>query len=379
MDHPAPDEQERAPGSALPVPVPTHTALIPLANDSATRDLIVHGTPAMDQDDPNQTIPPQILIIPGSGIPTPLYIPPSPRRLRTQLIISAVSCLLIATMLVAIVPLSTSLTGHTSPFSVLAQAISVQRPAYILYRVQPEDSFDSIAARFGVTVPGIYELNHLYAGSEAQVGEMLRISTDPTYGSSYKPPAPVIALPIMSGGNSAGNCVFCSQAGWTNGAGQPCASPGVQPTTAIDAYGLIEPENGAHWVRGFTAYHNGVDMSTYVAGSPILAVQTGVVIFAGWDPYGFGWAVKINHCGGLATSYGHMERLLVSVGQPVTQGQIIGLQGASGMASGIHLHFMTWWDNTPVDPLCAYANTSLAGEAGANHGACPSPQSPPAT
>jgi murein DD-endopeptidase MepM/ murein hydrolase activator NlpD len=159
----------------------------------------------------------------------------------------------------------------------------------------------------------------------------------------------------------------------SNGANGSCAPASAQIPVDLAHFGLGEPEDGTHWVRGFTAFHNGVDISTGVAGSLVLAAQAGQVIFAGWDPYGFGWAVKINHCGGLATAYGHLQRVLVSAGQTVTPGQPIGLQGSSGLASGTHLHFMTWWNNIPVDPLCAYAH--LAGISGNPHASwCPPPR-----
>ena len=369
-------------------PLPAH-ALVPI-NDRAGQSPVVTTPPSVARAlsipedawhrDPDQTMPPGILFIPGDGQPgvTPAR-PPRRRHWRLQLLVGSIAALLLVGLLISVGPLNAMVFAGSSPFRALAQSVALAPPpAFIDYHVQPGDSLESIAARFGVAVGGIYQLNHLYAGAEAQTGESLHIPTDPAFGANYHPPAalPAALSALPPPTNGGGGCIFCAIAGWTNGAGQPCAVEGTQAITDIARFGLLDPEPGDHWVRGFTSWHNGIDISTNRIGSPILAAQTGVVIFAGWDPYGFGWSVKINHCGGLATSYGHMQRLLVSVGQAVTAGQAIGLQGASGMASGPHLHFMTWWNNTPVDPLCGY--NSIAGIAGSLHGpGCPGAEAVP--
>ena len=148
-----------------------------------------------------------------------------------------------------------------------------------------------------------------------------------------------------------------STGGWTNGAGKPCDPAALQPTIVPTRFALANPNPGSTWVRGFTWYHNGIDITSGSAGTPLYAADVGVVIFAGWDPYGGGYTVKIDHCGGLATSSCHMQQLLVTLGQVVQAGQEIGLQGMTGDATGPHLHFMTWWDNTPFDPLCVYPHS----------------------
>jgi murein DD-endopeptidase MepM/ murein hydrolase activator NlpD len=133
---------------------------------------------------------------------------------------------------------------------------------------------------------------------------------------------------------------------------------------------LINPNPNSHWVRGYTWYHSGVDISTGQYGTPVIAAQSGQVIFSSWDPNGGGYSVKVNHCWGLATSYSHMEKILVSLGQYVNIGQVVGLQGSTGNSTGPHVHFMTWWNNNPFDPLCAYG--SIDGVSSSSHyGGCP--------
>src|SRR5712692_6582074 len=96
--------------------------------------------------------------------------------------------------------------------------------------------------------------------------------------------------------------------------------------------------------------HTGIDLAASF-GTPIMAADTGQVIWTGWDVSGLGWAVKINHGRYVATVYGHMERFIVRVGQNVTQGQVIGYEGSTGASTGPHLHFMVLYNNIWVDPL----------------------------
>ncbi|HZU66920.1 MAG TPA: M23 family metallopeptidase [Ktedonobacteraceae bacterium] len=95
--------------------------------------------------------------------------------------------------------------------------------------------------------------------------------------------------------------------------------------------------------------HTGIDLAAPF-GTPIMAADSGQVIWTGWDWSGLGWAVKINHGNYIATIYGHMERFIVKVGQNVTKGQVIGYEGSTGASTGPHLHFMVVINNTWVDP-----------------------------
>lgn len=106
------------------------------------------------------------------------------------------------------------------------------------------------------------------------------------------------------------------------------------------------PLPGARVTAGFGPYpsipgeHYGIDLAK-TGGGTILANRTGRVTTAGWDynTPSFGWHVRIQ-TGDLLLIYGHMrERPLVTVGQWVTEGQHLGEQGATGNATGDHLHF----------------------------------------
>jgi murein DD-endopeptidase MepM/ murein hydrolase activator NlpD len=116
--------------------------------------------------------------------------------------------------------------------------------------------------------------------------------------------------------------------------------------------GLIWPVSGPitspfgwRWGR----MHQGIDIGVGY-GTPIHAAAAGTVIYCGWEE-GYGNLVVIDHGGGLATAYAHQESIAVTCGQQVSQGQVIGYVGATGHATGPHLHFEVRINGNPVDPL----------------------------
>ena len=98
----------------------------------------------------------------------------------------------------------------------------------------------------------------------------------------------------------------------------------------------------------FYEYHPGIDIANDV-GTPEVVAGAGQVVFAGWGSYGI--YVEIDHGNGFHTIYGHMSAVLVKTGQVVTRGQEIGLMGATGRASGPHLHFEIRFQGAPQNPI----------------------------
>jgi murein DD-endopeptidase MepM/ murein hydrolase activator NlpD len=102
----------------------------------------------------------------------------------------------------------------------------------------------------------------------------------------------------------------------------------------------------------FSWYHNGVDIATpWGSMPPLFACAGGTVTRAGWDPWGLGLHVRINHGNGYETVYGHMSRLDVSYGEEVSKGDVIGLMGSTGHSTGPHVHFIINYKGTPQNPL----------------------------
>ncbi len=98
----------------------------------------------------------------------------------------------------------------------------------------------------------------------------------------------------------------------------------------------------------FFDWHPGIDIAN-VVGTPEIAADGGQVVFAGWGGYGI--YVEIDHGNGFHTVYGHMSAALVKTGDVVAQGQPIGLMGATGRASGSHLHFEIRYQGVPQNPI----------------------------
>jgi murein DD-endopeptidase MepM/ murein hydrolase activator NlpD len=101
--------------------------------------------------------------------------------------------------------------------------------------------------------------------------------------------------------------------------------------------------------RAWEACHPGIDIGV-PSGTPIRAAGTGNVVIAGWVS-GYGNYTCIDHGGGMSTCYGHQSRLEVSVGQHVTQGQVIGLSGCTGLCFGPHVHFEVRINGAVTNPV----------------------------
>lgn len=104
-----------------------------------------------------------------------------------------------------------------------------------------------------------------------------------------------------------------------------------------------------HPVLKTTRPHNGTDFGA-PTGTPVRAVADARVTRAG-RAGGHGNFVKLDHPGPYDSSYSHLSRIAVSVGEHVQQGQIIGYVGATGMATGPHLHYQFWVNGRYVDPM----------------------------
>lgn len=96
-------------------------------------------------------------------------------------------------------------------------------------------------------------------------------------------------------------------------------------------------------------FHGGVDFMADT-GTPVAAARDGLVTRSGW--WGtYGNVVVLDHGDGSETRYAHLSRLLVSVGDALRQGDILGAVGSTGASTGPHLHFELRFDGRAVDPL----------------------------
>jgi hypothetical protein len=107
-------------------------------------------------------------------------------------------------------------------------------------------------------------------------------------------------------------------------------------------YGYFVWPSNRHYLSGFDfspeTNHYGLDISGSL-GEGLYAVDAGVIVYAGWNDWGYGTMVVIDHGNGWQSLYAHMSALNVVCGQSVGQGAVIGAIGSSGRSSGAHLHF----------------------------------------
>ncbi len=107
--------------------------------------------------------------------------------------------------------------------------------------------------------------------------------------------------------------------------------------------------NRDHPINEEAHFHNGVDLGN-AEGTPIVASRSGTVTTAAYEPDTSGYYVIIDHLDGYDSRYLHMSKYIVTEGQFVWAGQIIGYCGSSGSATGSHLHFSIFKDGKAVNP-----------------------------
>lgn len=135
------------------------------------------------------------------------------------------------------------------------------------------------------------------------------------------------------GGSSSGGA---SSSGWLY--------PLPYRVSITDAYGWrINP------ISGQRSFHHGTDFAAS-SGTAIYASRSGTVTDAGYDDV-YGYSVTINHGDGYSTLYAHMTNYVVSTGDYVTQGQVIGYVGSTGWSTGPHLHFSIYYNGSSVNPM----------------------------
>ncbi|MCI0619438.1 M23 family metallopeptidase [Candidatus Wolfebacteria bacterium] len=179
----------------------------------------------------------------------------------------------------------------------------------VKHTVAKGDTLQSIAKKYGGDLEEILNYNGLSAGTELAVGDVVVI------------PDGEIAAPKPSASPSS------SRARITGGGGPTYAGYYMRPIT------------GGTRSQGLHGY-NGIDLATY-AGAEIYASAAGDVIISkngGWNG-GYGSYVVVRHDNGTQTLYAHNSNNIVGVGQRVVQGQVIGYVGATGRATGAHVHF----------------------------------------
>lgn len=109
-----------------------------------------------------------------------------------------------------------------------------------------------------------------------------------------------------------------------------------------------------HPILGYARAHNGVDYGAGT-GAPVVSVAPGVVTFAGWSGGG-GRTVKVRHANGYETEYLHLSAITVRKGARISQGDLVGRVGQTGLATGPHLHYGLKKAGRYVNPIVEHRN-----------------------
>lgn len=208
----------------------------------------------------------------------------------------------------------------------------------VLYEVKEGDTLDTVAQKTSGDRFVIAELNYLEAPAyNLNPGSKILIPD----GFLPPPPTPPPLIPYQNKWrvptNIGANIFYASEY-----AGMPIVNPLSNP----DCAGYIFSRGWAVYWDGF---HNGLDLAKY-GGCPIRAIASGTVISAGWNYWGGGYTVVVDHGAGLVSQYLHGETIWVSAGEYVSAGQEIMYMGTTGNSTGVHLHLTLKVNNVPVDP-----------------------------
>ncbi len=275
----------------------------------------------------------------------------------------------------------TLLTGY-APLTTVEDGASLIQT----YRVKSGDTLVTIAKHFGISMMTLWWSNKLTSKDALHVGQTLRVppvngvvvtvtesDTLDSLATKYNAdPTDIIDLNGLEDPTLVVGQVLVLPG--ARGAAIPTPKPTPKPvvrsssgsssrttssgSTAKYSGGVFKWPviGGGNYISQYYHYgHWAIDIAASY-GSPVVAAAAGKVIFAGWKNNGGGYQVWISHGGNLYTTYNHMSAITVGNGQSVARGRQVGRIGATGDATGPHLHFEVWigqiWNGgTRVNPL----------------------------
>jgi len=192
----------------------------------------------------------------------------------------------------------------------LGQKLIILPVSGAMHLVEKDDTLGGIAKRYQVDVESIIAFNNLSEGGEIFRGDLLIIP------NGIKPPEPA-----------------------------PYYAKTELPNTYFIFPAIGKISQGLH-------FYNAIDIANK-CGTPIYAAAGGQIYETRYNSWPTGNFIKIEHPNGVITLYGHLSKILVIPGQMISQGDLIGYMGATGLATGCHLHFDVL-NRGVVNPLSKY-------------------------
>lgn len=275
-------------------------------------------------------------------------------------------------------PPSLSAPAHQAPPSgmlvraALAQTIIPERPRLeiITYTVQPGDTVHAIAQKFGISPETV-----VWANGDLELHpDILKIGQElvilPVSGVYYQVQEGDTLEAVAKKFKADPQAIAAYHLNrlsppYTLTSGQWLVIPGGEkpyvprrvhqytgpiPADASKGTGTFGWPVSGRITQIFWNLHRAVDIGA-PAGTPVVAADSGFVIYAGWDDSGYGNLIILDHGNGYVTLYAHLSEMLVSAGQSVAKGTRIGSVGSTGNSTGPHLHFEIRYRDVQRNPL----------------------------
>ncbi|MCA9920897.1 MAG: M23 family metallopeptidase [Anaerolineales bacterium] len=197
----------------------------------------------------------------------------------------------------------------------------------VLHDVQPGDTLESLSAEYGIPVEDIvaYEPNNLEFPYRLEPETQIMVPGAVREVFKWTPPD------------------LSSVAGSTGFGGVPLI---------VGTGSFVFPVSSRNYTQFYWYGHQAIDIGLS-EGSAVFASDTGTVTYAGWNTWGYGNLIVVNHGNGFETLYAHLSGINVVPGQIVYQGNVIGASGNTGNSSGPHVHFEIRINGNQDDP-CWY-------------------------
>lgn len=281
---------------------------------------------------------------------------------------------------------TTADSAHISTLDEAVEAVTKEKAEKTVYEVEVGDCLSTIAAKNDIKLSEIYDLNEgvtedtlIMPGDQIIITcpkpELSVVTTErKTYEETYNADVQYVENDSMYRGTS--NVIQAGTEGYRRLTADVRYVDGKESERSIITETIIEesqpkiielgtqtpptyirPIYGGTFTSGFEyrwgKMHSGIDWSC-PQGTPVMATASGTVVRAGWYS-GYGYCVDIQHANGVMSRYGHLSSIKVSVGQSVSQYDVVAYSGNTGDSTGPHLHFEIRINGTAVNPL-SYVN-----------------------